>query len=261
MLRRTVFLAALALFWATAAPLCAAELRVVSSAGFKPAYLALLADFERQSGHKVVNSWGPSLGATAEAVPNRLARGETFDVILGAKEALVALGSKGLLDAGSVTDLANSLIGAVVRSGAPKPDISSVPAFKTALLNARSIAYSDSASGIYIREVLYPRLGLGDDVKAKSRTIAGPPKGEQVAEVVARGEAELGFQQMSELIPVKGVDIVGLLPAEIQKVTVFSAALGVSPKEKEAAIALIKFLSAPAAGKVIRDSGMEPIAK
>jgi molybdate transport system substrate-binding protein len=233
----------------------AAEIHVMSSAGFRAAYLELVAKFEQQTGHHVVNAWGPSMGATPQAVPNRIARGEPVDVVIGVREALDKLAAEGKVDGGSETDLARSLIGAAVRAGAPHPDLSHVGAFRRALENARSIAYSDSASGVYIETVIYAKLGVSDAVKAKSRMIPADP----VGEVVARGDAELGFQQMSELKPVKGIDLLGPIPAEVQKVTTFTAGLARSAKEREAGQALIRFLAAPEAVDAIRRSGMEPV--
>jgi molybdate transport system substrate-binding protein len=230
----------------------AADIHVMSSAGFKAPYLELLRDFEQKTGHHVINAWGPSMGATPQAVPNRIARGEPVDVVIGVREALDKLAAEGQLF--TETDVAKALIGAVVRAGAPHPDISSVEAFKRALENAKSVAYSDSASGVYISTVIYPKLGVSEDVKRKSRMIPADP----VGDVVARGEADLGFQQLSELKPVKGVDLLGPIPADIQKVTTFTAGLATSAKERRAGEALIKFLSAPEAADAIRRSGMEP---
>jgi molybdate transport system substrate-binding protein len=238
------------------APLAAmaAEIHVMSSAGFKAAYLELVQKFEQKTGHHVINAWGPSMGATPQAVPNRIARGEPVDVVIGVREALDKLAAEGKVDGKSETNLARSLIGAAVRAGAPHPDLSSLEAFKRALENAKSIAYSDSASGVYIETVIYPKLGVSDAVKAKSRAIPADP----VGEVVARGDAELGFQQMSELKPVHGIDLLGPIPAEVQKVTTFTAGLAASAKEREAGAALITYLAAPEALDAIRRSGMEP---
>jgi molybdate transport system substrate-binding protein len=249
---RALLFAAGLLFFVAAAS--AAEIKVMSSAGFKAAYLELAAEFERASGHTIVNAWGPSMGNTPQAVPNRIARGEPVDVVIMVGDALDRLVKDGKVVASSRTDLARALISAAVRTGAPKPDISSVEAFKRALEGAKSIAYSDSASGVYIETVLYPKLGISEAIKAKSKMIPAEP----VGEVVARGDAELGFQQTSELMPVQGIDIVGPLPAEIQKVTMFSTGIATGAKEPEAAAALIKFLSAPTAADAIRKSGMEP---
>jgi molybdate transport system substrate-binding protein len=232
----------------------AAEIKVMSSAGFKAAYLELAAEFERTTGHKIINAWGPSMGATPQAVPNRIARGEPVDVVIVVGDALDKLIKDSKVVASSRSDLARSLIGAAVRAGAPKPDISSVEAFKRTLVNATSIAYSDSASGVYIETVLYKTLDVSDEIRAKSKMIPAEP----VGEIVARGDAELGFQQMSELMPIKGIDVLGPIPSEIQKVTVFSAGLAASAQEPEAGAALIKFLSAPTAAPFIRNSGMEP---
>lgn len=232
----------------------AAEIKVMSSAGFKAAYLELAAEFERATGHKIVNAWGPSMGGTPQAVPNRIARGEPVDVVIVVGEALDKLIEDGKVVASSRSDLARSLIGAAVRAGAAKPDIGSVEAFKRTLARAKSIAYSDSASGVYIETVLYKKLDISDEIRAKSKMIPAEP----VGEIVARGEAELGFQQMSELMPITGIDVLGPIPAEIQKVTVFSAGLAAGAQEPEAGVALIKFLSAPAAAPFIRKSGMEP---
>jgi molybdate transport system substrate-binding protein len=232
----------------------AAEIKVMSSAGFKAAYLELAAEFERTTGHKLVNAWGPSMGDTPQAVPNRIARGEPVDVVIIVGEALDDLVKNGKVAAASRADLANSVIAGAVRTGTRKPDLSSVEAFKRALADAKSIAYSDSASGVYIATVLYPRLGVSEEIKAKSKMIPAEP----VGEVVARGDAELGFQQMSELMAVKGIDLLGPIPAEIQKVTVYSAGIAAGAKEPEAGAALIKFLSAPAAASVIMKTGMQP---
>ena len=245
---------AFVLIWLGPVAAGAAEVRVMSSAGFKAAYLALASGFERETGHRLVNAWGPSMGETPQAVPNRIARGEPVDVVIGVREALVALAKDGKLVAASRADLARSLIGAAVRSGAAKPDMSSLEGFKRALAEAGSIAYSDSASGVYIETQLYPRLGVSDAIKAKSRRVPAEP----VGEVVARGDAALGFQQMSELKPVRGIDLVGPIPPEVQKVTVFSAILATGAKEAEAGRALIAYLVSPRAADTIRASGMEP---
>lgn len=247
------FIAAVALAFGTLRA-SAAEIHVMSSAGFKAAYLELLKRFEATTGNHVINAWGPSMGATPQAVPNRIARGEPADVVIGVREALDKLAAGHKIDPKSETDLAKSLIGAAVRTGAPHPDLSSVEAFKRALEKAKSIAYSDSASGVYIETVIYPKLGVSDAVRRKSRMIPADP----VGEVVARGEAELGFQQVSELKPVHGIDLLGPIPAEVQKVTTFTAALATNAREREAGEALIRFLAAPDSAETIRKSGMEP---
>jgi molybdate transport system substrate-binding protein len=232
----------------------AAEIRVMSSGGFKAAYLELAHEFEAATGNTIVSAWGPSMGDTPQAIPNRMARGEPVDVVIIVGDALEKLVQDGKVVASSRVDLARSLVGAAVRSGQPKPDISTVGAFEQALTNAKSIAFSDSASGVYIQTVLYKKLGVSDAIRAKSRMIPADP----VGEVVARGDAELGFQQISELMPVKGIDVIGPIPAELQKITIFAAGIAAGAKEPEAAAALIKFLAAPSAAAAIIKSGMEP---
>ena len=163
--------------------------------------------------------------------------------------ALGDLIKDGKVVADSRVDLARSGIGIAVRAGAPKPDISSVDAFKRALLEAKSIAYSDSASGVYVSSELFQRLGITDQVVGKSKMIPAEP----VGAVVARGgQAEIGLQQASELLPVPGIDYVGPLPAELQKITVFSAGVAVGAKEPDAARALISCLASPAAAGAIK---------
>ena len=156
---------------------------------------------------------------------------------------------------GSRVDLVRSSIGMPVRAGASKPDISSVDALKRTLRQAKSIAYSASASGVYLSAELFQRLGIADQIMGKSKRIEGEP----VGAAIARGDAEIGFQQIGELLPVAGIDHVGPLPPEVQKVTVFSAGVAVGAKEPDAAQALIKFLASPAAAPAVTKSGLEPV--
>jgi len=171
---------------------------------------------------------------------------------------LVGLIKEGLIMAESHTPLARSAIGMAVRAGAPKPDISSVDALKRTLLRAKSIAYSASVSGDYLSTELFQRLEIAGQVASKSRRIEG---GERVGAVVARGEAEIGFQQMSELLPVPGIEHITPLPPEVQRVSVFSAGVAVSTRDLDAAHALIRFLGSPEAAHAITKSGLEPIGK
>jgi molybdate transport system substrate-binding protein len=234
----------------------AAEVRVMISGGLTPAYQALVPEFERQTGNKVLTAFGPSMGTTVNAIPVRLERGEPADVLIMVGYALGDLIKNGKVMADSRVDLVKSPIGIAVKSGAPKPDIGSVDAVKRALLAAKSVAYSDSASGVYVSTEMFQRLGIADEMKDKAKKIPATP----VAEIVARGDAEIGLQQISELKAVPGVDIVGPLPADLQKITVFSAGIASLSKEPEAGKALIKFLASPAASDTIVKSGMEPIA-
>jgi len=234
----------------------AAEVRVMISGGLTAAYNALVPEFERATGHKVITAYGPSMGTTVNAIPVRLERGEPADVLILVGYALGDLIKQGKVVPDSRVDLVKSKIGVAVKSGAPKPDISSVDALKRALLAAKSVAYSDSASGVYVSTEMFGKLGIMEEMKDKARKIPATP----VAEIVAHGDAEIGFQQISELKPVAGIDIVGPLPDELQKVTVFSAGIASASKEPEAGKALITFLASPAAKDTIVRSGLEPIA-
>jgi molybdate transport system substrate-binding protein len=170
--------------------------------------------------------------------------------------ALDDLVKKGKVIADSRVDLVKSPIGIAVKSGAPKPDIGTTDAVRRALLAAKTIAYSDSASGVYVSSEMFDKLGIKEAMKDKARKIPATP----VGETVAHGDAEIGFQQMSELLPVEGIDIVGPLPDELQKITVFSAGIATFAKEPDAGKALIKYLASPAARPELVKSGMDPIA-
>jgi molybdate transport system substrate-binding protein len=233
----------------------AAEVRVMISGGLTPAFNALVPEFEKQTGNKVLVAYGPSMGTTVNAIPVRLERGEPADVLIMVGYALADLAKKGKVVPGSEVELVQSAIGVAVKAGAPKPDISTADAVKRALTAAKTIAYSDSASGVYISTEMFKKLGIEDEMKDKARKIPATP----VGEIVAKGEAELGFQQISELKPVAGIDIIGALPADLQKITIFSAGIATGSKEPEAGKALIKFLSSPVASAEIVKSGMEPI--
>ena len=234
----------------------AAEVRVMISGGLTAAYQVLVPEFEKATGNKVITAYGPSMGTTVNAIPVRLSRGEPADVLILVGYALDDLIKQGKATADSKVDLVKSPIGIAVKSGAPKPDISSADAVKRALLETKSVAYSDSASGVYVSTEMFAKLGITDAMKGKARQIPATP----VGEIVARGEAEIGLQQIAELKPVKGIDIVGPLPPDLQKITVFSAGIATSSKEPEAGKALIKFLASPAARDALVKSGLDPIA-
>ncbi|MEP7068302.1 MAG: substrate-binding domain-containing protein [Usitatibacter sp.] len=239
----------------------AAEVHVMISAGFHGVYSELAPAFERASGHRLVTTRGPSMGDSPEAIPARLARGESADVVILDGGAADELAKRGLVRADSKVELARSQIGMVVREGAAKPDIASVDAFRSTLLAAKSIAYSDSGSGTYISRTMFAKLGVADQVAGKSRKVRGPPSGEPVAAVVARGEAELGFQQVSELIHVPGVTFVGAIPAELQPGFSFAGAITSQAREPDAARALIRFLASAEAAPTIVKAGLAPPAK
>ena len=194
------------------------------------------------------------MGVGSDSIPSRLERGEAVDVVIVADDALNELIKNGRVLADSRVALARSGIGMAVRAGTPKPDISSVDALTRTLLQAKSIAYSASVSGRYLTTELFQRLGIADQVLGKSRRIDL----ERVGAVVARGEAEIGFQQISELLPEPGIDYVGPLPPEVQRVTVFSAGVAAGSKNADAARALIRFLASSEAAGTVAKSGLEP---
>src|SRR5262245_12339419 len=237
------------------APAAADEIHVLSSGATSPAYLELIPLFERQTGHKLVTD-AVSTGLGASAIPARIRRGEPGDVVLTAAATLDDLIKEGRVVARSRADLARSSIGMAVRKGANKPDISTVDMLKRTLLDAKSVAYSTSVSGLYLVNELFPRLGIADAIAKKSRRAENEP----VGEVVARGEAEIGFQQISELLAVKGVDYVGPLPGDAQRTTVFAAGVLTASRHPEAARAFITFLQTPDAVRVMNKSGLEPLA-
>ncbi len=232
----------------------ATEITVVTSGAFTAAYKELAPEYERASHNKLISEFGPSMGTTHDAIPVRIERGEAMDVVIMAAPALTDLIKKGEVRQDSRVDLVQSKIGMAVKAGAAKPDISTLDAFKRTLLAAKSIGYSDSASGVYLTTELFPKLGIADQMMAKSRKIEADP----VGGYVAKGEVEIGFQQISELMPVKGIDIVGPLPPGAQRVTVFAAGIPTTSKHPGAAKALIKWLASPAAYPAIRKSGLEP---
>jgi molybdate transport system substrate-binding protein len=239
----------------------AADVRVMISAGFFGVYSELGPAFERATGHRLVTTRGPSMGDSPEAIPARLVRGEAADVVILDGGAADELGRRQLIRLDSKVELARSLIGMVVRAGAAKPNIGSVEALRGTLLAARSIAYSDSGSGTWLSTTLFPELGIAEAIAGKSRKVRGPPSGEPVANLVARGEAEIGFQQVSELIRVPGVSFVGALPPELQPGFSFTAALTRNVHEPEAATALIRFLGSAEATPVISKAGLTPLAE
>jgi molybdate transport system substrate-binding protein len=225
------------------------EIKMIASGGLKAACIELIPAFERATQHRVAALWAGSVD-----IMKRMQAGETFDLVVMPGTAIDELIKLGKVVAGSRVDLAKSGIGVAVRAGAPKPDIGSAEALKQALLAASSIAYSTSASGIFLAG-LFQRMGIADALRPKIRQ---SPPGVPVGELIARGEAEIGFQQVSELLPIAGIDYLGPLSADIQHFTTFSGGLHIGAKEPQAAKELIEFIKAPAAAPVIRKSGMQP---
>jgi len=232
------------------------DFSVMTSGAFTAAHLALIPQLERLTEKKIVTA-STSIGTGENSIPNRLKRGEIVDIVIVAQAVLRQFIADGLVLTEGHKPVARSTIGMAVRAGAPKPDISTIDAFRRTLLQAKSIAYSASVSGQYLTTELYRRLGIADQVLGKSRLVGG---GERVGAVVARGEAEIGFQQMSELLPVPGIAHITPLPPELQKVSTFAAGVAATSPNATLARLVIEFLASPAAATAIRNSGLEPIA-
>jgi len=230
----------------------AADVKVLTAGAFKQVVLALVPDFEKQTGNKVIVD-----NDTAGGLQKRIESGEAFDVAIITPTIVDGLAASGKIVPNSQVNLATVSIGVVVKEGAPKPDIGTVEAFKNALLAAKSVAYIDPASGgssgIYVDKLL-ERLGIADQVRPKAKL----KKGGYVADLIVSGEAELGVHQISEIVPVKGAVLVGPLPKEIQNTTTYAAGLSAAAQNKDAAQALIKTFSGPAAASVFKAKGMEP---
>ena len=222
-------------------------MRVLSSLAIQEAYLELVPAFQKESGHPVHTEWRGMV-----EILKRVKAGEIADVVIASQKALRELKSLGKVEA--VVDLATSSVAVAVKKGAKRPDISSAEALKRALRAAKSIAYSSGPSGVYLAALL-PKWGLAEELKSK---ITQTPPGTAVGPLVARGEAEIGFQQLSELLPIPGIDIIGPLPAEIQVITTFSGGVHVAAGEAEAARAWLAFIASPRYAAVLRRHGMEP---
>lgn len=229
------------------------EVRVMTSGGLAAPHLAIVETFERATGHTIV-TLATAAGIGPDAIVARVRRGEAVDLFMNSDQSIRALIDEGVLLRGSRVPIARSGIGVAVRKGAPKPNVSTVEALKTALLNAKSIAYSAQVSGIYLSTELFPRLGIADQVKRKSQRI----ERERVGAVVARGEAEIGFQQISELLPIDGIEYLGPLPAEVQRITLFSAGVSAKSTHQAAARAFAEFFRSPEGLAMIKKYGMEP---
>jgi len=247
-MRTRIVVAALgALLLPTAAH--AAEIKVLSTQAVEGAYRELVLQFEKASGHKVTTTFTGTLDAQ-----KRIAAGEAYDLIIMAGPAIDDLIKSGKVAPGSRVDLARSGVGVAVRAGAPRPDIHSTEALKKTLLAATSIGYSSGPSGVYLTG-LFHRLGIADQITSKLKQA---PTGVFVGSLIASGEVEIGFQQVSELAHYPGIDYVGPLPADIQHVTVFSSGMQIGAKSVDAAKAWVTFLISPAAATVFRSKSMEP---
>jgi molybdate transport system substrate-binding protein len=233
-------------------PANASEIKVLTAGAYKQVVLALVPNFEKQTGHKVVVDNG-----TTGQLKKRIEGGEAFDLLVITPAVVDEMIASGKLVAGSHVNLASVGVGVVVKEGAPKPDIGTVDKFKQALLAAKSVAYIDPASGgssgIYVDKLLV-KLGIADQIKPKAKL----KQGGHVADLIVSGEAELGIHQISEIVPVKGAALVGPLPKEIQSTTTYAAGLSTSAQDKGAVKELIEYLSGPDAAAVLKSKGMEP---
>ena len=230
-----------------------APIKVIISGGFSAAYQEVLPEFERTSGIAVTTTRGQSLGSSPNSIGAQLRRGVTADVVILSREGLDELIAEGRIVRGSDTDLARTPLGMAVRSGAPKPDISTVEALTQTLLRAPSVTFTSSTSGVYLMTVLFPRLGIADQMSKKSTTIG--------VAAVAKGEAALAIQPVSELLPVAGVELAGILPAEVQKINTYAAAIVTGSQAADASRRLIAFLASPATTPAVRKNGMEPSSR
>src|SRR5471032_2378143 len=230
----------------------AEEIRVMTSGGFTAAYKILGPEFAASTGNTLHTDLGPSMGKAPEAIPNRLARGEKADVVIMVGYALDDLIKQGKVDQASRVELADSRIGLVVREGAAKPAIGTDAELKAVLSQAKSVAYSDSASGVYVEKELFKKLGM----PAKGKMIERIP----VASVVAKGEYEVGLQQVAELLPVPGVTYVGKIPEDVQSVTRFAAGIPVNAQHPAQAKALLQYLASPEAQPLVQSTGLDSVS-
>ena len=236
-------------------PTQADQLVVWSSGGYTASLEKLAPQFEKATGHKIEIVLGPSMGTAPEAIPMRLDRGEKADLLIMVGSAIAPLAQKGQVRADTKLTLARSPIAMAIKAGMTKPDISTVEAFKAVLSQAKSIAYSDSASGVYIENELYKKLGMEAELKPKSKMIIA----ERVGNVVARGDADIGFQQVSELLPVKGITYVGPIPDSVQKITEFTAVTTSTTQQQALIKSFLDFLTSPPSRAVVEATGIEAV--
>ena len=227
----------------------ASNVEVWSTVALKEAFNVLMPQFEQATGHRADVKWVPTVD-----LMNRLKAGSRTDLVIASGRNLDELIRAGAIDTSRIVPLVRSGVAMAVRAGAQKPDISSAAALKRALLDAKSIAYSLGPSGVHMA-ALVERFGIREALQSRTKIT----KGEPVGAVVARGDAQLGFQQLSELMPVAGIDIVGPLPADAQEISVFTAGVHVRAHDPDAAMQLARFVAAPAAHATLRKTGLEPV--
>ena len=231
--------------------------RVVTSGGFSAAYQQLAPLFEAETGISLVTESGASIGDSYNSIPMRLNRNEQFDVIILSRPSLDSLTESGKVDPESRTDLANSRLGMAIRAGAEAPDISSPEAFVQTLREADSIGYSASVSGTYLSQTLWPELGIWPEIESRTERVVGA----RVAAVVARGDLEIGFQQISEILSIPGAEFAGPIPEELQLVTTFSVGIPIEAANREGARRLLDYLSSAAVAARIEATGLEPVSE
>ena len=230
------------------------QIEVITSGTFTAALNILGPLFEQATGIEVVTSYGSSTGGGPESIPVRIDRGEIFDVLILGRASLDQLMDEGEILPASPVNLARAEVGMAVRSGEPKPDISTRESFIETLLAAESIGYSASVSGTYLSTVLFPQLGVWDEIESKTLRVVT----ERVGTVVARGDVEIGFQAVSEILPIEGIDLAGTLPAELQQESWFAAGIMQTAENPEEAQRLIEFLNSEAAAPIIESTGLRP---
>jgi molybdate transport system substrate-binding protein len=243
---------AVLLSWPVAA---SAQLNVLISGGFSGPYEQLLPEFERASGIKVTTGSGASQGTGPQTIAAQLASGVSANVVILSREGLSELIAAKRIVTGTDVDLARVPLGVAVRAGAPKPDVSTVDAFKQVLLKAKTVAIPGSTSGIWLKTDLFPRLGVADKINVKVT-----PRGTGATGMVAAGEADLAVMPVSEIVHAPGVDLAGNIASEIQFVQTFSAAVVAGSGDVEGSKRLVEFLASARASETIRKSGMEPLA-
>lgn len=234
----------------------AADVNVLASTALQPVFMKLAPEFERTTGDRLIFSWGASYGASADALPMRLRSGQAADLVVMIADALNEQIEHGHLRPETATNLASSRLGLAIRAGAPLPDIGSADGVRRTLLGARSVAFSSGVSGAYVQGTLFPKLGIADRLKSTSIVIAAP---ELVGNALLRGDAEVGLQQMSELLAVPGIAVAGPLPESLQRVNIIAAAITRTAVQPASAQTFITFLQSPYAIQELKTSGFTPV--
>jgi len=246
----------LTLLFATSPGNAMEKLTVMISGGFSLAYRQVLPEFERSAGIAVTTLSGSSQGTGPKTIKSQLEQGTEVDVVILSKEGLTELMAAGRIASGSEAELASVPLGAAVRQGTPKPDVSSVDAFKKTALNAHLVVMGESTSGIFVKNEVFPKLGIAEKVSLKM-----VPRGTDSTAALAAGEADLAIGPVSELVNQPGVELVGMLPDDVQLIQTFTAAMVKTARNPEAAKKLIAYLASDQTVTAIRNSGMQPVGQ